>query len=99
LFFILLQGRMTDRSSVIICCAMLPCCAGGAWETAHCALNAFQSECTHGRFEGGSVGKTYPDCYWNATVKLPVVETAAIRCVSADKNGACASQSLSFRSF
>lgn len=51
---------------------------GDAWKTARCALSASAHECIGGHFEGGSIGKAYPDCYWNATVNMPVVETAAI---------------------
>ena len=53
-------------------------CLGTAWKTAHCALSADAHECTGGHFEGGTVGALYPDCYWNASVTMPTVETAAI---------------------
>jgi hypothetical protein len=40
-----------------------------AWTEANCSLSADGTVCSSGHFSGGPIGKMYPTCRWNASVK------------------------------
>ena len=40
-----------------------------AWTEANCSLSADGTVCTGGHFSGGPIGKMYPTCRWDASVK------------------------------
>ena len=50
----------------------------GAWTEANCTLSADGAACIGGHFADGIIGKTYPDCLWNASVAGASVVVDAI---------------------
>jgi hypothetical protein len=51
--------------------------SGIYWNTANCTLSADGNICVGGHFTGGSVGKQFPSCVWNASVDLPTIEVTS----------------------
>ena len=45
---------------------------------ANCTLSTDSQWCNHGHFLGGDVGQRFPDCYWNASIAMPHMETETI---------------------